>query len=543
MAASPIDKITKLLSSDAPEKRIAAAIVLAELKPRGAPIVKALGAALDDGGPALQRRALEALAVIGARKALPQILPLLAARDGHVRNAAVNAVVSVGDVVLPQISSRFEEANADERRALDTVLARLGGKQAFSTLLDGLEDADEEQANAAAIAMRAQVRDADGKSRRSYFSQLQKVLTRQEKKKRDASVAVTRAALKMLGYLEDARALPTLQKYAASKKQPASVRQEALIALRFTHQGRKPDAKMLGALIGAAAADDRALAQTALITLAGLDLPDRTAGRLDPLIAHPDIERAKFVIDMLSHRKSDDAAAQLVQVIAEHDVRRGKLAADALAHRKDAAAALVTALAACNDRERARMLAKVLHPWAGELKPSQRKKLLTVVAKRLEKGEQGWQSPFDIADAANPKDAAKALRALFEKLKRRKPPELATQVLRLLCKSDQATQDDRYLLASRLLASSHKNTSSASRRGDDTLREIERLLREGYDVVKRLEKDRTIDLEALYYLGFHFIEKGYPAGGDLLERVVDAGGRKKIAKMAKNKLRLSGRAA
>lgn len=543
MPASPIDKIAALLASDAEDKRIAAAVVLAELKAKGPNVVSGLAACLADGGPALQRHALEALSVVGAQKALPQILPLLAARDRNVRNAAVNAVASVGESVVPQVEARLSEASPDERRALDEVLARLGGKHAFTTLLAGLEDADEEAANAAAVAMRAQVRAADGKMRRSYLLHLEKELASQEKRKQQASVSVVKAALKMLGYLEDERALPTLQRYATSSKQPANVRQEALIALRFTMKGKDPDAKMLNALIAAAEDEDRTLAQTALITLAGLDLPARSANRLDPLIAHPDIERAKFVIDMLSHRQTEDAAAQLVQVIVEHDPRKAKLAADALGQRKDAMGALVDALVSCNDRERGRLLAKVLHPWAGDLTPAQRKKLLNSVSRGIEKGEQGWQSAFDIADASSPKDTAKALKALYESLKRKKPPERATQVLRMLCRIGEASHGDRYELASRLLQTSHKDTSTSARRGDDALHELDRLLREGFDVVGALRRDRSVGLEEMYYIGFHFIEADHPAGEELLLQVADKGGRKKIGKMAKNKLALAGHAA
>ena len=540
MADKTVDKITALLSSDAVEKRIAAAIVLGELKARGPRVVQGLTAALEHGGPTLQRHALDALARISAKRSLTQVMVLLASRDKGVRAAAVEAVAAMGESALPKVKQRLADTtSAEERRALDAVLARLGGKQAFTTLLAGLEDADEEQANAAAVAMRGQVRDADGKLRRSYLLHLEKVISQQGKRKGAAGVAVLRAALKMLGYLEDARALPTLQKHAASKKHPASVRQEALIALRFTMKDDKPDAKTLNALISAAAADDRTLAQTALITLSGMGLPARAAGKLDPLIAHPDVERAKLVIDMLAHRQTQDSAAQLVQVIAEHDMRKAKLAASALASRKDAIPALVIALATSSERERGRLLFKVLYPWAGDLSAAQRRKLLGAVATRLEKGEQGWQSAFDIADAASPKDAAKMLRGVFDKIKRRKPPERATNVLRLLTRIGQATHDDRYQLASRLLATSHKDTSPTARRGDDALRELARLLREGYDIVKALRKDRSVGLEELYYLGFHFIEEGHPAGEDLLQQVVAKGGRKKIAKMAKNKLALA----
>ena len=96
---SDVDKIVALLASDAIEKRIAAAIVLGELRAKGAPVTEALAETLDSGIALLQRHALEALARVGAKKAAPKILPLLAAREDEVRRAAVAAMVSIGDDV------------------------------------------------------------------------------------------------------------------------------------------------------------------------------------------------------------------------------------------------------------------------------------------------------------------------------------------------------------------------------------------------------------------------------------------------------------
>jgi hypothetical protein len=386
--------------------------------------------------------------------------------------------------------------------------------------------------------MRGQIKDADGRLRKSYLNQLDKVLARQAKLEEPNQAAV-RAALKIIGYLEDPRATGTLLKYAGSKKQPASVRQEALIALRFTLAGGKPDTKLINALVSAAQDDDRALAQTALITLAGLELPARTAGRLHPLLEHPDADRAKFVIDMLAHRPSADAAELLVQVLEEGEMRRARLAADAVHGRKDAIDGLVSAVCADHDKERSRLIGRTLQPLIAELKPSHHKKLIDAVTSRLEKGEPGWQSPLELIREAKPDKTAKALKTLYEKLKRRKPPERATAVLRMLCRGEMASNDDRYQLASRLLADSHRDTSSAARRGDEALSQLERLVNSGYDIVKALGKDRSVDLETLYYVGFHFIEIGHPAGEDLLQRVIEKGGRKKVAKMAKNKLSLT----
>ncbi|MEQ9325102.1 MAG: HEAT repeat domain-containing protein [Polyangiaceae bacterium] len=541
MAASPIDKITTLLGSEDGERQVAAAIILGELRAKGPKVVNALCTALDDGGPLLQRHALGALTRIGAKRAVERCLELLSSHDPGVRAAAVEALVSGGESVVPRVEKRLPESDGHERQGLDAVLARLGGKEAFSALLAGLEDADDQAATAAAVALRAQVKGADARARKSYLGQLDKALARQQKRA-EPNVAAIKAALKIIGYLEEPKAVGTLQSYATSKKQPAAVRQEALIALRFTlggAKGGKLDTKLVNALVAAAQDDDRALAQTALITLAGLELPARTAGRLHPLLEHPDADRAKFVIDMLAHRKSADAAELLVRVLAEGEMRRARLAADALRGRADAVDDLVVAVTGDHDKERSRLIGRTVQPLLGELKTGHQQKLINAVTSKLEKGEPGWQTPLELIREANPDKTAKALKALYDKLKRRKPAERATAVLRMICRGEMASHDDRYELASRLLAESHRDTSPAARRNDDALAQLERLLNSGYDIVKALGKDRGVDLDTLYYVGFHFIEQGHPAGEDLLNRVIDKGGRKKIAKMAKNKLSLT----
>ncbi|MBW2525849.1 MAG: HEAT repeat domain-containing protein [Deltaproteobacteria bacterium] len=534
MAKSPIDRIVAMLSSDEPEKRVAAAVVLDELRPKGAQVVRALAQALREGGPVLQRRALDALRNIGAAKAVDDILPLLASRERPVRSAAQDALVSVGPSVVASVEARLPQATPEERRALESVLARVGGKEALSALFAGLETGDAAAAAAAAVAMRERVRGADARQRRSYLSQLERVLAAQDKRK-EKSLAVVKAALKMLGYLEDERAVPTLLKYATAKRQPPEVRQEALLALRFSHGSGKPSAKLINALVAAAVDDDRTLAQTALMTLAGINLPARATEQLDQLLGHPDVERVRFVIEMLSHRQTVDAAELLVHVLSSGGPRRSKLAAHALRDRRDAVPKLADAVIRCDDLERAQLCASVLRPMAAELSPSWRKKLLKVALERLAADERGWKAPLDVVRKAKPAEAATGLREVYAKLKRKKS-DGATEVLRLLCTSEAATDETRYELAARLLAQSRKDTSPSVRRDDEALELLERLLRNRFDVVSALQKDRSLDLDALYYVGFHFVEQQHPAGADLLRHVADRGGRKKIAKMAKNKL-------
>src|SRR6478752_2925286 len=107
---SDVDKIVGLLGDEAIEKRIAAAIVLGELRAKGPEVIDALANALDSGVPLLQHHALEAIARIGAKKALPKIFPLLGSREDDVRKSAARAIASIGEEVVPQIRARMASA-------------------------------------------------------------------------------------------------------------------------------------------------------------------------------------------------------------------------------------------------------------------------------------------------------------------------------------------------------------------------------------------------------------------------------------------------
>ncbi len=556
---SETEKIVALLSSDAVEKRIAAAIVLGELKARGAEVTEALAGVLEEGIPLLQRHALEALARVGAKKAAPKIMPLLSARDEEVRRAAVAALVSIGDDVLPALQRRMAEASGDERRALDACLAALGGKDAFHALLEGLTASDAEAAKAAAIAVRQRVKDADARQRRSYLGETEKYLEKQAKS--GTNPGALAAGVKILGYLEDDKAIPTLLEFTrgaskANKGAAASVRQEALIALRFLLGKKGTEAavvkKVVAALVDAADDPDRSLAQTALHTLAGMELSDEALKRLEKLVEHPDVERARFVLEMLGRQGGSEAARLLVRVLATtKDKRRAEIAASCLVEpiegqtpaagstpvREAAVGPLAKALLETGDADRAWLLRNVLRPSAKKVAAAVRKQMLQTATSRLSAGDRNWEALFATVRDADAGAAAEAMRELAGKL-RRSNPDKALTVLQVLCRNEGATDADRYALAAAQLTRSPRDTRPAARSGDESLRLLGSLLDRGFDVASQLRKDKSLSLDDLYYVGFHFTEQEHPLGEELLKVVVDKGGRAKIAKMARSKLAL-----
>src|SRR6185436_12824195 len=127
-----------------------------------------------------------------------------------------------------------------------------------SALVKGLASSDPEAAKAAALAVRNQIKTADGNKRRSYLAEIENFL---DKQKKGGSPAAIAAAVKILGFLEDEKTVSMLLKYANDDKAHPSVRQEAIIAFRFALGGDKASAKVIETLCKAAEAPDRTLAQ------------------------------------------------------------------------------------------------------------------------------------------------------------------------------------------------------------------------------------------------------------------------------------------
>src|SRR5262249_37766803 len=154
---------------------------------------------------------------------------------------------------------------------------------------------------------------------------------------------------------------------------------------------------------------------------------------------------------------------------------------------------------------------------------------------KIEEGKRGWEALLEVVREADSASVANALRTLAQKL-RKKNDEKTGTVLRLLCRTEGATDDDRYILASLDLSRGTHDTRPAARAGDEALRQLGALVQRGYDLASALRKDRALGPEEIYYVGFHFAEEGHPLGKELLAEVVKKGGRGKVAKMAKNKL-------
>jgi hypothetical protein len=257
----------------------------------------------------------------------------------------------------------------------------------------------------------------------------------------------------------------------------------------------------------------------------------------------PGVEPARVLVGILAatkdKRRAEVAAACLLEPREEAGAQSASPGSGPV--RADAVAPLAKALLDAEDADRGWLLRNVLRPSAKRVPGAARKALLDAAIQRLSAGDRGGEALLASVRDADAAGAAEALRALAQRM-RKSAPEKAITVLRLLCRSEGCTDEDRYTLAAAELTRGAHDTRPAARAGDESLRLLGALLDRGVDVGAQLRKDRSLELDHLYYVGFHFAEEGHPVGEELLRLVADKGGRTKIAKMARSKLSLAAQA-
>jgi hypothetical protein len=406
-------------------------------------------------------------------------------------------------------------------------------------LLAALDTTDVEAARAAALAVRQRVKEASPREKASALATVTKLVRAQGQvtrpSKKTGNPALLAGALKILGYLEDPAAVPILLGFARDKRQPAVVREEAIVALRFTARG-KAGGRAAAVLLDIAEKAPADLARPALYTMASLELPNGLLPRLEKLALGVDAERALLAIERLAQIPTPSAADALAAVLAATQDRiRAEAAANALGARPEGPQAIARGLIATRDAERAGLLARLLRPRVravadgGAAGKKLAKAVLADALARIGDGQPA--DPFlPLAREIDRDAAASGLRALAVKLGKRKDGDAALGVLRLLGHATDATPDDGYALAAAELR--------AGRR-DEALAIVQQLVDRGFDVAAALRRDRHLSPEQRYQVGFVLVERRHPAGEEILSDLAGSG-RNKIATMAKAKLRSAG---
>lgn len=532
-----IKQIGGMLRAEDPHKRIAAAVVLGELKVKDAGIVQALSKMAQDPFDAYAHAALGALGGIGSMKALPALLQALG-RGGETQKLAARALAALGEEALPEIKARLSDASPEVRAAVSQALPSMGGKASFQLTLEGMRGQPWDAVNKVALSVRQEVRGASEAERRALKTQIEKFLAL---KKTQEDEPALRGALKVLGYLELPESADTLMGYLG-KDVASMVRIEAATALRFvlskkvTPRGLKKLGELLDDL-------DPLVRRASRDSLMTLKYGPEVSGELAKLAVHPVAEVAHWAIGVLGGMGGEVAEKTLLPIACGSDRARAQAAAAAVAALEGGERLLCTGLCKAKEEIGAQVLAEALTPHVRKLSKKDVNRLFGAGVADLGDALALARRKLEPIRELRREEWAQALRERARACLKKDPVRAAT-LLQMLCRSPLATPEDRYAFARMELARSPLDPHPRARTRDPALPAFERLVEDGFPLGRTVAKDKAIGDEALYFLGFHFIESTVPefrnVGAELLECLVGRSGRTKLGKAAKNKLALAG---
>lgn len=367
------------------------------------------------------------------------------------------------------------------------------------------------------------------------------------------------ALLRLIGYLARPATQSLLLKYA-DPEEPRPIRLAAIAGLRrivATSEARGTE-KVIEALIDFADGDDFAVAQSAVDTLRGARIPDSLAKTFAGLAKSKNVAAQKLAMERMPAGGGASAVKALVEALGGDEPTARDAAARGLAKAPESVLPVTRGLLATKDEQAARRYAGVIRSHRGNVSNQVTNELAERVREYMDLHFKGKATADQIvlervlaeliADIA----PSVHVELLFERAKRLRKQGKSVEafgslkpLLRSRADIDTAIDDEhRFFLALLSLEAAGEGLIRTTRTDDPVFEQFSRLAAKGYPVAKQLAREKDVSDEALYALGFRLLESGDGSneelGAELLQGIIDERPRSKLAKAAKNKLKLTG---
>ena len=534
-----IQTICGMLQSPDGMRRCAAAMVIAELKPKQETVVKALGDTLKDANQLLTRYVLEAFEAIGTRAVVPYVLPLLEAPEIETKLRAAAIIASAGGDNVSSLREQFLKASSQQKRVLVDILARIHNREAMQLILDALFDTDFQLVQETCQAVRRHISDAEPKTRSALHRQVAKFMATSRVRKNDR---VLTSCLLLIGYIGAPDALKVLLKYTTSRNL-GYIRRNALIALKglpYTGAAVNRVAGQMLKYLGEA--DYPNVVQNALDIIEKLPLGKSYDSQWRKLLKSKHASVRALAARKLATNDNPAGNRLMMALLAHEDMQVSEIAAGALARHKGSTKLLLAALARERKPERAWRLAKILKPHSESVDKKTARKFAALAARALEAGQPRHETLLYFLRNIDPALADGVYREVGLKYKKAWKWGKAVDCLKQIVRSEMVDNELRFELSVCNVKQSAKDLAQHLRAEDRALRAFQALLQDkGFKLFDRLKKEKALEAGDLYYIGFHFSEgsgEELKFGRNILEYVAKRWPKTKEGKAAKNKLKL-----
>jgi hypothetical protein len=596
--------IIDLLESERVELRTAAVTVLAAVGKGDKSVEKALTDRLEDDDNVVRRIALDGLADFGVGGIAGKLVPLLHGDDEVIAERAAQVLAQQGAAAETTLRKEVASGPVSARRVMAQLLLRRGTQPAVEAVIDQLPDnefgeqalqlvraeldhGNEKLSNLVekicigrASEANKELAKAWNKAQKTAEAAAKEAKAAAKKKKpgingvnghavatdplRDPEVqrgaSELGSLLRLIGYLARPSTQSLLLKYA-DPEEPRPIRLAAIAGLRriVAQSEAKGTEKVIEQLIEYADGDDLAVSQSAVDTLRGARIPDSLAKTFAGLAKSKNVMAQKLAMERLPAGGGAVAVKALVEALGSNDPTARDAAARGLAKAPEAVLPMMRALLAVDkDEQVARRFAGVLRSHRGHISNQAIDELVEKVQDYVELHNKGKATADQIviervlAELVADVAPARHVELLFERARRLrksgKPIEAfgsLKPLLRSRADLDAAIDDEqRFFLALLSLEAAGEGIIRTTRADDPVFDQFARLAAKGYPVAKQLAREKDVSDEAIYALGFRLLESGDGSneelGAELMQGIIEERPRSKLAKSAKNKLKLTG---
>jgi hypothetical protein len=365
--------------------------------------------------------------------------------------------------------------------------------------------------------------------------------------------------LRLIGYLARPSTQSLLLKYTDAE-QPRPIRLAAITGLsRIVAQSEaKGTEKVVEQLIELADSEDSVVSQSAVYTLKGARIPESLAKTFAGLAKSKNVAAQKLAMERLPAGGGAGAVKALVEALGGDDPTARDAAARGLAKAPEAVLPVTRALLAAKDEHVARRYAGVIRSHRGHVSNQAIDEIVDAVQALMDVHFKGKATADQVvmervlAELVSDIAPGKHVELLFDRARRLRKAGKAVEafgslkpLLRSRADLDAAIDDDqRFFLALLSLEAAGEGLLRTTNTNDPVFEQFSRLAAKGYPVAKQLARAPDVSDEAIYALGFRLIESGDGSneelGAELLQGIIDERPRSKLAKSAKNKLKLTG---
>jgi len=521
------------------ERRCAVLLVLGSLKLEEDGVIKAVNAALEQPNAILKGYALRYVEEVRPKASLPSLLPLLEATDKETSEHAFRLVSSFGQAAVRPLLQYVKGASRPWLINAARGLCAIRGKAAWQGVTQILLQGDSEVNKTICDLIATTVKEFDEKELTLLFTEVESFAADLRSPEQRAAII---AAIRVLGILGRPQARKWLIGFVGPE-QPHIIRFHALVALlhclreQELHKGEF--AKLIPLL------EEKEFSDTVRLTLDLLDaheMPAEYQSTLAQLLESTHTAVQKFALRKMGEFDSPAVVKTLVQQLNDSDAARRNAAARSLQKIPAARNVLTKEFLACDNASKAWTIAEILPTYEGKWRRDTLDEVWQRLQDALEAEDRIHGAYLHFLRNVDTEYAYGQFAARGAQLKKSKKYRETIRFLTPLREFPTFAPDEKFALAIAQLKLHPHDVTAVTARHDPALDLLADLHRSSaFPVLDALKKEKALEPEDLFYLGFRFAEGGTdvrPLGEDILEFVAGRHGRTKVGKSAKNKLKL-----